>query len=84
MNKVFANAEAAIEDIKDGATLVVGGFGLCGIPENLINAVARKGIKDLTTISNNAGVDVFGLGILLKNSQVKKHIVSYVGENKLF
>jgi 3-oxoacid CoA-transferase A subunit len=84
MNKVFPNAEAAIHDIHDGATLVVGGFGLCGIPENLIQAVAKKGIKNLTTISNNAGVDDFGLGILLQNRQVKKHIGSYVGENKLF
>jgi 3-oxoacid CoA-transferase subunit A len=84
MNKVFPNAEAAIEDIQDGATLVVGGFGLCGIPENLIQAIAKKGIKNLTTVSNNAGVDDFGLGILLQNRQVKKHIGSYVGENKLF
>jgi 3-oxoacid CoA-transferase A subunit len=84
MDKVFPNAEAAIEDIQDGATLVVGGFGLCGIPENLIAAIAKKGVKNLTTVSNNAGVDDFGLGILLKNRQVKKHIGSYVGENKLF
>jgi 3-oxoacid CoA-transferase A subunit len=84
MNKVFANADAAIFDIPDGATLLVGGFGLCGIPENLIAAVARKGIKNLTTISNNAGVDNFGLGILLQNRQVKKHVGTYVGENKLF
>jgi 3-oxoacid CoA-transferase A subunit len=84
MNKLFPNADAAIHDINDGATLVVGGFGLCGIPENLIHAIARKGIKNLTTISNNAGVDDFGLGILLQNRQVKKHIGSYVGENKLF
>jgi 3-oxoacid CoA-transferase A subunit len=84
MNKVFLNAETAIQDIQDGATLVVGGFGLCGIPEHLIAALAKKGIKNLTTISNNAGVDDFGLGILLKNRQVKKHIGSYVGENKLF
>lgn len=84
MNKVFASADDAIFDISDGATILVGGFGLCGIPENLIAAVARKGIKDLTTISNNAGVDDFGLGIWLRNRQVKKHIGSYVGENKLF
>jgi 3-oxoacid CoA-transferase subunit A len=84
MNKVFPNAEAAIEDIHDGATLIVGGFGLCGIPEKLIAAIAKKGIKNLTTVSNNAGVDDFGLGILLQNRQVKKHIGSYVGENKLF
>jgi 3-oxoacid CoA-transferase subunit A len=84
MNKVFANADAAIFDVSDGATILVGGFGLCGIPENLIAAVARKGIKNLITISNNAGVDDFGLGIWLQNRQVKKHIGSYVGENKLF
>ncbi len=84
MNKVVANAEEAIRDIPDGATIMVGGFGLCGIPENLINALARSGIKDLTVISNNAGIDDFGLGLLLKNKQVKKHIGSYVGENRLF
>jgi len=84
MNKVFPNAEAAIHDISDGATILVGGFGLCGIPENLIKALARKGIKNLTTISNNAGVDDFGLGVLLQNRQVKKHIGTYVGENALF
>lgn len=84
MNKVFSDADAAIFDIQEGATILVGGFGLCGIPENLIKALARKGIKNLTTISNNAGVDDFGLGVLLKNRQVKKHIGSYVGENALF
>jgi 3-oxoacid CoA-transferase subunit A len=84
MNKVFANADSAIFDVSNGATILVGGFGLCGIPENLIAAVARKGIRNLTTISNNAGVDDFGLGIWLQNRQVKKHIGSYVGENKLF
>ncbi len=84
MKKVVANAEEAIRDIPDGATIMVGGFGLCGIPENLINALARSGIKDLTVISNNAGIDDFGLGLLLKNKQVKKHIGSYVGENRLF
>ena len=84
MEKTFPNAEAAIHDIEDGATLLVGGFGLCGIPENLIKAIARKGVKNLTTVSNNAGVDDFGLGILLRNRQVKKHIGTYVGENKLF
>lgn len=84
MNKVFANADSAIFDVSDGATILVGGFGLCGIPENLIAAVVHKGIKNLTTISNNAGVDDFGLGIWLQNRQVKKHIGSYVGENKLF
>lgn len=84
MNKVFPDADAAIFDINDGATILVGGFGLCGIPENLIKALARKGIKDLTTVSNNAGVDDFGLGTLLQNRQVKKHIGTYVGENALF
>lgn len=84
MNKVFLNAEAAIHDINDGATVIVGGFGLCGIPENLIKALAKKGVKNLTTISNNAGVDDFGLGVLLQNRQVRKHIGTYVGENALF
>jgi 3-oxoacid CoA-transferase subunit A len=84
MNKVFPNAEAAIHDINDGATVIVGGFGLCGIPENLIKALAKKRVKSLTTISNNAGVDHFGLGVLLQNRQVKKHIGTYVGENALF
>lgn len=84
MHKVVANAEEAIRDIADGATIMVGGFGLCGIPENLIKALVRKGVKNLTTISNNAGVDDFGIGLLLQNKQVKKHIGTYVGENKLF
>ena len=84
MNKIVANANEAITDIHDGATIMVGGFGLCGIPENLINALARSGVKNLTIISNNAGVDDFGLGLLLKNRQVKKCISSYVGENRLF
>jgi 3-oxoacid CoA-transferase subunit A len=84
MNKVFASADEAIRDITDGATLLVGGFGLCGIPETLIEAVMRKGVKNLTTISNNAGVDEFGLGKLLYAGQIRKHIGSYVGENKLF
>src|SRR5512146_3490865 len=84
MNKVVANAEEAVRDVQDGAVLMVGGFGLCGIPEALIEALARKGVKNLTTISNNAGVDDFGLGKLLYNGQVKKHIGSYVGENKVF
>ncbi len=84
MKKVVANAEEAIRDIPDGATIMVGGFGLCGIPENLINALARSGIRNLTVISNNAGIDDFGLGLLLKNKQVRKHIGSYVGENRLF
>jgi len=84
MNKVVANADEAIRDIKDGARIMVCGFGLCGIPENLIRALARKGVKNLTVISNNAGVDDFGLGVLLQNRQVKKVIGTYVGENKLF
>ena len=84
MDKLVADAEEAIRDIRDGATIMVGGFGLCGIPEDLINALARSGVKDLTVISNNAGIDDFGLGLLLKNKQVRKHIGSYVGENRLF
>jgi len=84
MNKIVANADEAILDIANGATIMVGGFGLCGIPENLIAALARKGVKDLTVISNNAGIDDFGLGVLLRNRQVKKHIGTYVGENRLF
>lgn len=84
MNKVVNNADEAIGDIRDGATIMVGGFGLCGIPENLITALRRKGVKNLTTISNNAGVDDFGLGLLLQSRQIKKHIGSYVGENRLF
>jgi len=83
MNKVFANADAAIFDVNDGASIMVGGFGLCGIPENLIAALVRKGVKGLTTVSNNAGVDDFGLGLLLRAKQIKKHIGTYVGENKL-
>jgi 3-oxoacid CoA-transferase subunit A len=84
MNKVIANADEATRDIKDGATLMVGGFGLCGVPEDLIEALVRKGVKDLTTISNNAGVDTYGLGKLLSQGQIRKHIGSYVGENKMF
>src|SRR5947209_6873148 len=84
MNKVVASADEAIRDITDGSSIMVGGFGLCGIPENLIEALVRKGVKDLTTISNNAGVDEFGLGKLLATGQIRKHIGSYVGENKLF
>ncbi|BEI38851.1 MAG: CoA transferase subunit A [Burkholderiaceae bacterium] len=85
MNKIFPNARAALEDImKDGQTIAVGGFGLCGIPEALIAAVKELGTKNLTAISNNAGVDDFGLGILLATRQVKKMISSYVGENKEF
>jgi len=83
VNKVFPNAEAAIADVKDGATIMVGGFGLCGIPENLIEAVRRKGVKNLTVMSNNAGVDAFGLGLLLGTRQIKKVIGTYVGENKV-
>jgi 3-oxoacid CoA-transferase subunit A len=84
MNKVVANADEAVRDVQDGATIMVGGFGLCGIPEELIEALVRKGVKNLTTISNNAGVDTFGLGKLLQKGQIKKHIGSYVGENKVF
>jgi 3-oxoacid CoA-transferase subunit A len=83
MNKVVANADEAIRDMHDGASVMIGGFGLCGIPENLIQAVVRKNVRNLTTISNNAGVDGFGLGFLLANRQIKKHIGTYVGENKL-
>jgi len=83
MNKVVANADEAIHDIFDGATIMVGGFGLCGIPENLIRALVRKGVKNLTTISNNVGVDGFGMGLLLAAGQIRKHIGTYVGENKL-
>ena len=82
MNKLFANADEAIFDIEDGMTVMVGGFGLCGIPENLIAALVRKGVKNLTTISNNVGVDHWGLGLLLEAGQIKRHIGSYVGENK--
>ena len=84
MNKVVANADEAIRDIHDGATILVGGFGLCGIPENLIAALVRKGVKNLNTISNNMGVDEFGLGLLLQKGQIRSHKGSYVGENKLF
>jgi 3-oxoacid CoA-transferase subunit A len=84
MNKVVANADEAVRDVQDGAVIMVGGFGLCGIPEELIEALARKGVKDLTTISNNAGVDDYGLGKLLGAGQIRKHIGSYVGENKAF
>lgn len=84
MNKVYNNAEEALEGIKDGMTLMVGGFGLCGIPENLIHALVKLGVRDLICISNNAGVDDFGLGVLLQNKQVRKMISSYVGENAEF
>jgi len=83
MDKVVASAEDAVRDVFDGATLMVGGFGLCGIPENLIRALVRKGVKNLTTISNNAGVDGFGMGLLLAAGQIRKHIGTYIGENKL-
>jgi 3-oxoacid CoA-transferase subunit A len=84
MNKVVANAAIAIADIKDGDILMLGGFGLCGIPENCIAALVKKGTKELTCISNNAGVDDFGIGLMLKQKQVKKMISSYVGENAEF
>jgi 3-oxoacid CoA-transferase subunit A len=83
MNKVVANSDEAVRDISDGATIMFGGFGLCGIPENLIRALVRKGVKNLTTISNNAGVDGYGMGLLLSAGQIRKHIGTYVGENKL-
>jgi 3-oxoacid CoA-transferase subunit A len=83
MNKVVANADEAVRDVFDGASIMVGGFGLCGIPENLIRALVKKGVKNLTTISNNAGVDGFGMGLLLSAGQIRKHIGTYVGENKL-
>src|SRR5215813_9408049 len=84
MNKVVASVDEAIKDIHDGATVMVGGFGLCGVPEDLIDGLVRKGVRNLTTISNNAGVDQAGLGKLLQTGQIKKHIGSYVGENKMF
>ena len=84
MDKRIPSADAAIANLRDGMTVLMGGFGLCGIPENLIAAVRRKGSKELTVVSNNAGVDDFGIGLLLQNRQVKKMISTYVGENKLF
>lgn len=84
MNKVVANADEAIRDIPSGAVLMLGGFGLCGIPENCISALVKKGITRLTCISNNAGVDDFGIGLMLQRKQVKKMISSYVGENAEF
>jgi 3-oxoacid CoA-transferase subunit A len=84
MNKVVASADDAVRDVQDGALIMVGGFGLCGVPEDLIDALVRKGVRELTTISNNAGVDQSGLGKLLGRGQIKKHIGSYVGENKMF
>ena len=84
MDKRIASADEGIVNLRDGMTIMMGGFGLCGIPEMLVDAVWRKGTRDLTIISNNAGVDGFGIGLLLQNRQVKKMISSYVGENKLF
>ncbi|MEI3606954.1 CoA transferase subunit A [Pseudogracilibacillus sp. SE30717A] len=84
MKQVYTSFEEVISDIKDGSTIMVGGFGLCGIPENSILALVDSGVKDLTVISNNCGIDDFGLGLLLKNKQIKKMIGSYVGENKEF
>src|SRR5512132_2995246 len=84
MKKVFPSADEAVRDIGDGATLMVGGFGLCGNPENLIEAVHRKGIKNLVVISNNCGTTELGLGVLLKSRQIRKMVASYVGENKEF
>jgi 3-oxoacid CoA-transferase subunit A len=84
INRVVKSAEEATKDIKDGAILMVGGFGLCGIPENCINQLVKMGVKNLTCISNNAGVDDFGLGLLLRTKQIKKMISSYVGENDEF
>ncbi len=84
MNKVYQNAEEAIHDIKDNQTLMLGGFGLCGIPEKSIEALVKKGVQGLTCISNNAGVDDFGIGLMLQQKQVAKMISSYVGENKEF
>lgn len=83
MNKVVTSADEAVRDIPDGATIMIGGFGLCGIPENLIRALVRKGTKNLTTISNNVGVDGYGMGLLLAAGQIRRHIGTYVGENKL-
>ncbi|MBK6380312.1 MAG: CoA transferase subunit A [Chitinophagaceae bacterium] len=84
MNKVYNNAAAAVADIKDGAVIMLGGFGLCGIPENSIAALVKSGVKNLTCISNNAGVDGFGIGLMLEQKQVMKMVSSYVGENAEF
>ncbi|MBK8145646.1 MAG: CoA transferase subunit A [Bacteroidetes bacterium] len=84
LNKVVADADEAVKDIQDGMTIMLGGFGLCGIPENSIAALVRKGVKNLTCISNNAGVDDFGIGLMLQQKQVKKMVSSYVGENAEF
>jgi len=83
MNKVFASVDEAVADVPDGATLMLGGFGLCGIPENLIGALVRRGVTGLHTISNNMGVDGFGMGLMLEAGMIASHIGSYVGENKL-
>jgi 3-oxoacid CoA-transferase subunit A len=84
MNKVFKTAEEALRDVTDGSIIMLGGFGLCGIPENCITALIKKGVRDITCISNNAGVDDFGIGLLLQKKQLKKMIASYVGENSEF
>src|SRR5258708_32879944 len=84
MNKVVKDAAAAVQDIPDGASIMVSGFGLCGIPENLIAALRDRGVKNLTLMSNNAGTNDFGITLLLQNGQVKKMIATYVGENKVF
>ncbi len=84
MNKVLASADEAVAIVPDGATIMVGGFGVCGLPENLISALHARGTRDLTLISNNAGIDGFGIGLLLAEHQVRKMISSYVGENKIF
>jgi 3-oxoacid CoA-transferase subunit A len=84
IDKVVASADAAVADVADGATLVVGGFGLCGIPENLIGALGRRGVRNLTVVSNNCGVDDWGLGLLLRSRQIRKMVSSYVGENAEF
>lgn len=84
MNKVYKNADEAIDDITNGSVIMLGGFGLCGIPENCIAALVKKGVNNLTCISNNAGIDDFGIGLLLQKKQLKKMVASYVGENALF
>ncbi len=83
MNKIIASAQQAVADVPDGATIMVGGFGLCGIPENLIRALVQKGAKGLHTISNNMGVDGFGMGLMLEAGMIASHTGSYVGENRL-
>jgi 3-oxoacid CoA-transferase subunit A len=83
VNKLVANADEAVQDVFDGATIMVGGFGLCGMPENLIRALSRRAVKNLNTISNNVGVDGLGMGVLLAAGQIRSHIGTYVGENKL-